>query len=92
MTVESVALGTALATPAIGWAVYVTITLRRLLWEHGKQAEATDGLGAVIGKNTEAFIVVARASRELAHYMRWLAKQQTGEEPPPYVDLGEMGG
>jgi len=30
------------------------------------------------------------AIRELSHYARWAAKQQTGKEPPPYTrDIGD---
>ncbi len=25
------------------------------------------------------------AFKELSHFMRWMVKQQTGKEPPPYV-------
>ncbi len=32
---------------------------------------------------------VKHAIKELSHYARWAAKQQTGKEPPPYVRNGD---
>jgi hypothetical protein len=30
-----------------------------------------------------------RTIRELTHYVRWSAKQRSGEEPPPFIDNQE---
>lgn len=32
---------------------------------------------------------VKYAVRELSHYMKWIAEEQTGKRPPPYVRNGD---
>ncbi len=87
-------VGTSLVTVALGWVIRQLVAIRKLLeqavvllvWlrdEHEKE----DSKFATV-----ALIPLMERTVRLAHVtmdtMRWLAKRQTGEEPPP-SDAGE---
>lgn len=67
----------AVGAPLLGWTVYVTWALRRIVWmnEHPERT----GVGQMLRANT-------RAIKEVAHYIRWMAEQNAGSKPPPYLD------
>lgn len=75
----------AAVVPTISWAIFVTLSLLELkalttrmvnMQEHPE----TTGFGIIITDNTKAI-------KALTHYVKWMAQMQTGQIPPPPLDL-----
>ena len=71
-----------IAVPTLAWAVYVSVSIRRLVYQHDnpeKTGFGTVGFKDVIDNNTETM-------RELIHYVKWAYRQRNGgTDAPPYV-------
>jgi hypothetical protein len=74
-SLELLGLIFAVSTLTVGWCVSLTWTVLHTS-KDVKQLVRDSG---IVEENT-------RAIKALTHFVRWLAKHQTGEDPPPPVD------
>jgi len=78
-------LGGAVA-PLIGWGCWVTIILTRMARESAqllRMHERPDDFGFGTARTNRIIEDNTRAMTALTHYIKWLAKDQTGDTPPP---------
>lgn len=66
------------ALPCLFWALRVYSMVKHTREMHIQTSEQQDDYHASIKSLRYAF-------KELSHFMRWMVKEQTGKEPPPYV-------
>ena len=62
----------------LAWGIHVTWALRSIDEGTSKILTTTTSQTTAIEDNT-------RAMELLTHYIRWMAKEQTGKEPPPPI-------
>lgn len=81
----------ALLAPTLAWAIHTTWMIGRIREENSellKMHKKPDEYGFGTAQQNIIITDNTRAMRELAHYIRWMTKHQTGEEPPPFVSHG----
>ncbi len=64
--------------PVLAWGVHTSWTLRSIGNETSRILSTTSHQTTVIEDNT-------RAMESLTHYIRWLSKELTGNDPPPPI-------
>lgn len=75
-----------LLLPAVGWAVWMYWTMRKLVETLGEAQVRNDRFSEVIERNTKAIEAMTGAMTALKHYVKWLSEQTTGNPPPPPLD------
>jgi len=85
-------LGTLIAVPGVlalgGWLISMDRRARKMEDQVGKIMDLHEHPEAS-GFGTRGVVKAidrdSRLLRELIHYIKWMVKQQSGKEPPPYV-------
>ena len=80
MFTVSVELALTVSAALIGWSLYLTWGMKKLLGTHDTHLDAIEASNKAIDNNS-------RCMRELSHYVSFAYKRDTGETPPPFVDL-----
>ena len=75
--------------PVIGWGLYITIALGRLVWQHQNPERTgfgTVGLRTLLGQLETLIENNNRGTKALVHYIKWMTQETTGKVPPPPLD------
>lgn len=77
--------------PTLGWAISLTWKIRSIKEDTKDILERLDQTNEALQTShrdmIDAVKGMTRAVKALTHYITWMAKEQSGKNPPPPVDV-----